>query len=218
MEKKYRRGDIGPDGRYFIQYCRRKKSDGSYAEPYEQWGTLETIQKLRDWAKKDYQKKRERVLARCSKYEKENAEKIAERKRKYYLKNKERINKRQRKYEKYKYYSDPVFRLSRKIRGRLREFVRKLEIPKVQRTHQYLGCDYKFFRDHIESRFIDGMNWERLLRGEIHIDHIRPISSFNLLDENELKQAFHYTNCQPLWARDNLKKSDRWNPETLPLT
>jgi len=217
MKKKYRRGDVGPDGQCFIQYSRYKRIDGSLAE-YEFWGTLEDVLKLRYRAQKDYQKKREHVLARCSKYEKENAEKIAERKRKYYHKNKEAIIKRQRKYAKYKYYSDPVFRISKKIRGRLREFVRKLKIPKVQRTHQYLGCDYNFFRDYIESKFTDGMNWGRLLRGEIHIDHIRPISSFNLLNEKELKQAFHYTNCQPLWARDNLKKSDRWNPETLPLT
>jgi hypothetical protein len=62
------------------------------------------------------------------------------------------------------------------------------------------------------------MTWERFLLGEIHIDHIRPISSFNLFDEAELKKAFHYTNCQPLWAKDNLRKSDNWNPETLALT
>lgn len=217
MKKKYKRGDVGPDGRYFIQYTRYKKRNGSLVF-YEQWGTLDDIQRAKERARVNYYKNRDNVLARCSKYEKENAEKIAERKRKYYLKNKERINKRQRKYEKYKYYSDPVFRISRNIRGRLREFVRKLKIPKVQRTNKYLGCDYKFFRDYIESKFTGGMNWEGLLRGEIHIDHIRPISSFNLLEEKELKRAFHYTNCQPLWARDNLRKSDNWNPETLPLT
>jgi hypothetical protein len=217
MKKKYRRGDIGPDGQYFIQYSRYKRIDGSLAE-YEFWGTLEDVLKLRYRAQKDYQKKRELVLARCSKYEKENAEKIAERKRKYYLKNRERINKRQRKYERIKYYSSPEFRLAAKVRGRVNEFIRKHKITKKERTCKYLGCTFRFFKDYIEAKFTNEMNWERLLRGEIHIDHIRPISSFNLFNEEELMEAFHYTNCQPLWAIDNLKKKDKWNPETLPLT
>lgn len=215
--KKYKRGDIGPDGRYFLNHQRRARKDGTIA-CYEVWGTMEQIEAIKEGARQSYQKNRERVLKRRRSYEIENAEKIAERKSKYYQKNKEKINKRQRKYEKYKYYSDPVFRISSRIRARLREFMRKLKMPKTQRTHEYLGCDYRFFRDHIESKFAKGMNWEGLLRGEIHIDHIRPISSFNLLDEDELKRAFHYTNCQPLWAKDNLRKSDNWNPETLPLT
>ena len=212
MKKKYKRGDVGPDGRYFIQYTRYKKHDGSLVF-YEHWGTLEDIQWARERGRIDYQNKREHVLARCSKYEKENAERIAERKRKYYQKNRDAINKRQRKYERMKYYSSPEFRLASKVRGRVNEFIRKWKITKKERTCKYLGCTFRFFKDYIEAKFTGGMNWERLLRGEIHIDHIRPISSFNLFNEEELMRAFHYTNCQPLWARDNLKKKDKWNPE-----
>jgi hypothetical protein len=215
--KKYKRGDVGPDGRYFIQYTKHKKGNGDICY-YETWGTLEKLEEIKQKSKQDYQKNKEKVLKRCRNYEIKNAEKIAERKSRYYQRNKERINKRQRKYEKFKYYSDPAYRLAVKTRARVREYIKKLKIPKRDKSHQFLGCNYQFFKQYIESKFTDGMTWESFLLGKIHIDHIRPISSFNLFDENELKKAFHYTNCQPLWARDNLRKSDNWNPETLALT
>jgi 5-methylcytosine-specific restriction endonuclease McrA len=215
--KKYKRGDIRDDGKYFIQYNRKKFKSGTISY-YEVWGTLEDIDRYREYSRKSYQKNREKTLKRCRNYEIKNAEKIAERKSIYYLKNKERINKRQRKYEKFKYYSDPAYRLAVKTRGRIREYIKKLKVPKRDKSHQFLGCNYQFFRQYIEAKFTEGMTWEKFLLGEIHIDHIRPISSFNLLDENELKKAFHYTNCQPLWAKDNLKKKDKWNPKTLALT
>ena len=53
------------------------------------------------------------------------------------------------------------------------------------------------------------MNWDNY--GQWHIDHIRPCASFNLLDPIEQKICFHYTNLQPLWAEDNLKKSNKEN-------
>jgi hypothetical protein len=61
---------------------------------------------------------------------------------------------------------------------------------------------------HIESLFVDGMSWEN--RSEWHIDHIRPCASFDLTDPAQQRECFHYTNLQPLWAEDNLRKSDKW--------
>ena len=54
---------------------------------------------------------------------------------------------------------------------------------------------------------MNGMTWDNY--GEWHIDHIKPCSSFNMLIEEERKRCFHYTNLQPLWAIDNIKKSDK---------
>jgi hypothetical protein len=58
------------------------------------------------------------------------------------------------------------------------------------------------------------MSWEN--HGEWHIDHIRPCASFSDLTQLEQqKQCCHYTNLQPLWAIDNILKSDKWGPATM---
>ncbi len=62
-------------------------------------------------------------------------------------------------------------------------------------------------KKYLEGKFTEGMTWEN--HGTWHIDHRRPICSFNLLDEEEQKKCFHYTNLQPLWATDNLSKGGR---------
>jgi predicted transcriptional regulator len=59
---------------------------------------------------------------------------------------------------------------------------------------------------HIETKFTDGMNWDNY--GKWHIDHIYPLSKLNLQEKQDLAKACHYTNLQPLWAKDNLVKSD----------
>ena len=66
------------------------------------------------------------------------------------------------------------------------------------------GCSKEDLIKHLESQFTDGMTWENY--GEWHIDHIRPCCSFNLEDPEEQKTCFHWTNLQPLWAIDNMKK------------
>lgn len=59
-------------------------------------------------------------------------------------------------------------------------------------------------RAHLEAQFQAGMSWDNY--GEWHIDHIKPLASFDLEDTDQLKLACHYTNLQPLWAKDNLSK------------
>ena len=70
-----------------------------------------------------------------------------------------------------------------------------------------LGCTIQEARNHIEKQFIDGMSWENY--GKWHIDHIKPCASFDLTKENDQRKCFHYTNLQPLWAKDNLVKG-KW--------
>lgn len=78
--------------------------------------------------------------------------------------------------------------------------------PKKSKTFEMLGCSLKYFKNYLESKFKKGMSWDALFRGEIHIDHIRPCSSFDLSQPQEQAVCFHYLNLQPLWAKDNLSK------------
>jgi hypothetical protein len=75
------------------------------------------------------------------------------------------------------------------------------------KTMELTGCSLEELTQYIESKFITGMSWENY--GEWHIDHIRPCASFNLEDIEEQKKCFHWSNLQPLWAKDNLRKGSR---------
>jgi len=52
------------------------------------------------------------------------------------------------------------------------------------------------------------MNWDNYGLYGWHIDHIIPCDAFNLIEEEEQLKCFHYTNLQPLWAEENLRKSN----------
>lgn len=80
---------------------------------------------------------------------------------------------------------------------------------KAGNTTELLGCSIEYLHTYIESLFQPGMTWENHGRYGWHIDHIIPLSYFNLADHIQQKHAWHYTNLQPLWAADNLKKSNK---------
>ena len=69
-----------------------------------------------------------------------------------------------------------------------------------------LGCTIEEFKKYIESKFQSGMTWENYGKGGWHLDHIIPVSSFDLSDPAQFRECWHYTNYQPLWAADNLSK------------
>ena len=73
-------------------------------------------------------------------------------------------------------------------------------------TIQLLGCNAAELKLHLESKFTVGMTWENHSQFGWHIDHILPCASFALTDPEQQKKCFHYTNLQPLWWVDNIKK------------
>jgi hypothetical protein len=77
-------------------------------------------------------------------------------------------------------------------------------------TIEYLGCTATQYVDYMKARLLDGMTLENY--GVWHIDHIVPLASFNLNNEDEIRKAFHYSNTQPLWAADNIRKGCRLAP------
>lgn len=91
--------------------------------------------------------------------------------------------------------------------GNLRSRCRKafLGFYKDKTTKKLLGCSLQELQDHIMSQFQFGMTMHNY--GEWHLDHIIPLSSAK--DKTELEILCHYTNLQPLWAIDNLIKSNK---------
>jgi len=101
------------------------------------------------------------------------------------------------------------FRLKCNLRDRL---YRALVGTKQSGCVRYLGCSIAEFKQHLESKFQPGMTWKNYGKGGWHIDHIRPLASFNLSNVDELSQASHYSNLQPLWEKDNLSKGSSFKP------
>ena len=72
-----------------------------------------------------------------------------------------------------------------------------------------MGCSLIEFKNHFEQLFTKNMTWNDFINGKIHIDHILPCSKFELQNSEEQEICFHYTNLQPLWAKDNIRKSNK---------
>ncbi len=78
-----------------------------------------------------------------------------------------------------------------------------------------LGCTIPELKAYLEAQFRPGMSWDNWARDGWHIDHRKPLAKFDLSDPEQLRQACHYTNLQPLWASENISKSDSTQPEAL---
>ena len=92
------------------------------------------------------------------------------------------------------------------LRARIFAAIRASSTTKAYKSINLLGCDIPQVKAHIESLWLPGMTWDNWSRTGWHIDHIRPCASFDLTDPEQQRQCFHYTNLQPLWAADNLRK------------
>ena len=100
---------------------------------------------------------------------------------------------------------DPVFKLKRKMRNALRGSFKRKGYTKNTQNQKILGGDWETVKEHFESLFTEGMNWDNM--GQWHIDHIIPLSVAKT--EEEIINLCNYKNLQPLWGEDNLRKSDK---------
>ena len=100
--------------------------------------------------------------------------------------------------------NDPMYRMIQNIQSLIRIGIKKQGFSKNSRTSEILGCTFDEFRHYIEQQFIEGMSWEN--HGSWHFDHIIPISSAT--NEAEILKLNHFSNFQPLWAADNIRKSN----------
>ena len=105
--------------------------------------------------------------------------------------------------------SDPIYNFSSNVRSLISHSFDRANgkgLVKNKTTEEILGCSIDFFRQYIQSLFKEGMSLENY--GEWHLDHIKPISLAKT--EEEVIELCHYTNFQPLWAKENQIKSNRY--------
>ena len=161
-------------------------------------------EKRKETIRNFYIKNKDSELIRLKTYKEKNPEKRKETIRKYYNTNKVIINKKQVLANKKRYNSDTLYKLIHNLRCRTKEYL-KLHNSKGK-TFDIIGCSPQQLKEHIENKFTEGMCWD-LLGKQIHIDHIIPLSLAKT--EEEVYKLCHYTNLQPLWAKDNLSKGSK---------
>lgn len=105
--------------------------------------------------------------------------------------------------------NDPAYKLSVLFRSRISRAIKEGYGTKSYKVIELLGCDWVTAKEWIESQWLVGMVWGNHGIKTWHIDHKIPVSSFDMTDPDQQKKCFHYTNLQPLWAKDNMEKSNK---------
>ncbi len=170
---------------------------------------LRNKDKISDEKKKYNQENKEAIKARKKIHYEKNKTEILAKNKEYYEENKDRIievarlniNKRNK--------TDLEFRIRNNIRSRILCALKGKNAYKNHRTDELLGCTIAECIKHLEKQFTKGMTWENHGKSGWEIDHRLPCASFNLLDPEEQKACFHFTNLQPMWLIDNIKKADK---------
>jgi hypothetical protein len=149
-------------------------------------------EQIKQKRKEKYQKNREKEIQRVSKYRKLNSDKVNEYNKKYIRKYKDNLK----------------YKLSRSIRTKM---VRSLKNGSKNRQRWEILVNYTFkqLKQHLEKQFKPGMSWDNY--GKWHIDHIKPICSFNYKSPNDItfQQCWNLNNLQPLWAKENISKGGK---------
>jgi hypothetical protein len=176
----------------WFKYCRKKKAEVdklSYLKHKDKRDAYNRTNrhKYTDHISRYYHENRDKIIADVTANRKRNAER-------YRLKASARRRVRLR--------TDINFRLVENCRHRIWCFLKGK--GKSKKTRDILGCDMEFLKQHLERSFLDGMTWENY--GDWHVDHIIPISSATT--EEDMVRLCHYENLQPLWAIDNIRKSN----------
>jgi len=182
-----------PAKEYYKTY-REKNRDkaNSYSKEYR----VKNINTVIEKQKERYLNNKDYVLLKAKEYYEKNKDYKIKYQREYHLKNqKPRVRIFQTKEQR---------KIKRTLRTRFNSYIKRE--TKHESVISLLGCTIDFYKTYIESKFKQGMSWENHGRKTWHIDHIIPLASFNMENIEEQKVAFHYTNTQPLWAIENLKK------------
>jgi hypothetical protein len=142
-------------------------------------------------AKENYMKNREKKISYAIEYQRKHSKKIYQRNKVALL-------------EKIK--EAPWITLGFRLRAGISSALRSVGSSKNQtKSMSIVGCTKEQLKTHIEKQFLPGMTWEN--RDKWHVDHITPISKATC--EKEVIELYHFTNLRPIWASDNIRKSNK---------
>ena len=140
-------------------------------------------------------------------YRERNYEKRKETCKKYVENNKHKVNEYSKKWKRNTRKINPIYRIISNVRERTKDYLNYKTYNQNSHISDVIGCSPKFLIEYLEQKFKDGMSWDNYGFYGWHIDHKIPLSSAKT--EEEVYKLCHYTNLQPLWAEDNLKKGSK---------
>ncbi len=145
-----------------------------------------------------------------SKWEKANPDNVVRNRKRHRSSDDYKTKRREynRDYEKKKKETSINYRISRNLRIR---FVQALKgNAKTGSAVRDLGCTIEQFKDYISALFQPGMSWDNWGKTGWHLDHKIPLSAFDLTKEDQVRLACHFSNLQPMWAKENLQKGAKY--------
>jgi hypothetical protein len=164
--------------------------------------------KKRMYAKKYYSINIEKIKAYRNKPEIKEKCRISD--KRYYDKNRQKIIKKVGAYHEYKRSISDEYKVLTNLRCRLWNILFNTKLSGIRvKENEFIGCSKLELKTHLESKFKDGMMWSNYGICGWHIDHIKPCSKFEFNNIEDIKNCFHYTNLQPLWAIDNIRKGNK---------
>jgi DNA mismatch repair ATPase MutL len=186
---------------------KKREENKEYYSEYSKRYYENNKEKIKKKSKKWQSENKEHRKEYLRKYSEENRESLREKKRDYVNKDKDRWREYYRERKARKMKEDPLFNLEVSLRKRTHVAFKRTEWVKGSSNESMLGCTFEEAKEHIESKFTEGMSWDNHTVDGWHIDHIVPLCSATT--QEELEELCHYTNLQPLWAFDNLSKGGR---------
>lgn len=186
---------------YQANKAKAKELNKKYREEHKE--------EIRIRQKKYGEEHKEEIRKQQKKYREEHKEEMDKAKRKYYQDHKEEIRIRQTERHKTRLKTDIQYKLAYRLRSRLCGALKKQQ--KAGSAVRDLGCSTKYLKKYLEIQFVPGMSWDNwgCKENDWSIDHIKPLSSFDLTDREQFLEACHYTNLQPMWHIENIRKGDK---------
>ncbi|MFL2517232.1 MAG: hypothetical protein ACJ0GX_11785, partial [Parasynechococcus sp.] len=115
-------------------------------------------------------------------------------------------------YSTWRLKNDPQFKLHVRLNTRISDVLKKQGMVKAAKTSQLIDAEIADFKAYLSANWEEGMSWDNYGKDGWHVDHIRPCASFDLTEEEQQLACFNWRNLRPMWASENISKSDNYDP------